>query len=82
MGYSTMDDQGLMKIVSIMNFLQDTASEHAGYLGVSGFDLARHDFTWVIHRYQIEIHAHPSGWTQYPSTPTGIPLKISMKFAR
>lgn len=59
MGYSTMDDQGLMKIVSIMNFLQDTASEHAGYLGVSGFDLARHDFTWVIHRYQIEIHAHP-----------------------
>ena len=59
MGYSTMDAQGLMKIVSIMNFLQDTASEHAGHLGVSGFELARHDFAWVIHRYHIEIHSHP-----------------------
>ncbi len=58
-GYSTMDVQGLIKIVSIMNFLQDTASEHAGYLGASGFDLARQGFAWVIHRYHIEIHSHP-----------------------
>ena len=54
-----MDVQGLIKIVSIMNFLQDTASEHAGYLGVSGFDLAHRGFAWVIHRYHIEIHSHP-----------------------
>ena len=48
-----------MKIVSIMNFLQDTASEHAGYLGVSGLDLARQGFAWMIHRYSIKINEHP-----------------------
>ncbi len=59
MGYSTMDTRGLIKVVSIMNFLQDTASEHAHHLGVSGFDLARQNLAWVIYRYHIEIHSYP-----------------------
>jgi medium-chain acyl-[acyl-carrier-protein] hydrolase len=59
MGYSTMDARGLIKIVSIMNFLQDTASEHAHRLGVSGIYLARQNFAWVIYRYRIEIHSYP-----------------------
>jgi len=54
-----MDARGLTKIVSIMNFLQDTASEHAHHLGVSSFDLARQNVAWVIYRYHIEIHSYP-----------------------
>jgi len=59
MGYSTLDTRGLIKVVSIMNFLQDTASEHAHQLGVSGFDLNRQNLAWVIYRYHIEIHSYP-----------------------
>lgn len=58
-GYSTLGSQGQLKIVSILNFLQDAASEHAAILGVSGFDLAREDLAWVVSRYQIEIKAPP-----------------------
>ncbi|MBF0199718.1 MAG: hypothetical protein HQK66_00100 [Desulfamplus sp.] len=62
-GYSAIDYRGNLKIVSIMNFLQDTASEHASLLGVSGIDLARENLAWVIHRYHIDIHHHPF-WQQ------------------
>lgn len=58
-GYSTLDAQGLIKLVSILNFLQDTASAHAHHLGASGMDLARKKLSWVIHRYHIDIHDHP-----------------------
>lgn len=58
-GYSTLDAQGLIKLVGILNFLQDTASEHAHHLGASGMDLARKNLTWVIHRYHIDINDHP-----------------------
>jgi len=59
-GYSTLSFQGELKIVSIMNFLQDAASEHASAMGVSGFDLAKENLAWVISRYQIEIKKTPS----------------------
>ncbi|MBF0209851.1 MAG: hypothetical protein HQK68_03080 [Desulfamplus sp.] len=58
-GYSTIGKQGLLKIVSIMNYLQDTASEHAHLIGRSGFDLADENLGWVIFRYHIEIKDHP-----------------------
>ena len=60
-GYSTIGKQGTLKIVSIMNLLQDAASEHAHLMGISGFDLARQNLGWVIFRYHIEINNHP-GW--------------------
>ena len=59
-GYSTLDSHGKLKIVSILNFLQDAASEHAAEMGVSGFDLAQKDLAWVIVRYQIEIKTSPA----------------------
>lgn len=60
-GYSTIGKQGTLKIVSIMNLLQDAALEHAHLMGISGFDLARQNLGWVIFRYHIEINNHP-GW--------------------
>lgn len=59
-GYSCLDSLGKLKIVSILNFLQDAASEHASLMGVSGFDLARKNLAWVIARYQIEIKTLPN----------------------
>lgn len=58
-GYSDINSMGQLKIVSILNFLQDLASEHAAVLGMSGFDLARQGFAWVIARYHISIGANP-----------------------
>lgn len=58
-GYSTIGKQGTLKIVSIMNFLQDAASEHADLMGVSGFHLAQENLAWVIFRYHIEIKRDP-----------------------
>ncbi|SLM28248.1 Acyl-acyl carrier protein thioesterase [Desulfamplus magnetovallimortis] len=58
-GYSTIDHKGHLKIVSIMNYLQDAASEHASIMGVSGFDLAEKNLGWVISRYHIRIKNHP-----------------------
>ncbi len=54
--YATIDHHGNIKIVAIMNFLQNAASEHAARMGASGFDLAEKDLGWVIHRYHIRIN--------------------------
>ena len=54
--YATIDHRGNIKIVAIMNFLQNAASEHAARMGASGFDLAEKDLGWVIHRYHIRIN--------------------------
>lgn len=59
-GYSTIGKHGIVKIVSIMNFLQDTAAEHSAYMGLSGFDLARENLAWVIFRYHVEIINNPA----------------------
>ncbi len=59
-GYAAIGSQGTLKIVSILNFLQDAASEHASKMGVSGFDLAENNLSWVIYRYHINIFKHPA----------------------
>jgi len=61
--------------VSIMNFLQDAASEHASAMGVSGFDLARKNLAWVISRYQIEIKKRPSWKDQIQIETWRSPIK-------
>jgi len=59
-GYSDLNAMGQLKMASILNFLQDIASEHASVLGLSGFDLAREGLAWVIARYHISIDANPA----------------------
>jgi len=69
-GYSTIGRQGSLKIVSIMNLLQDAASEHSFCMGVSGFDLAKENLFWVVARYHIEIINHPA-WQDKIAIRTG-----------
>lgn len=57
--YSSLDSRGQLKIISILNFFQDTAAEHASDMGISGFDLAKQNFAWVISSYQIKIIKSP-----------------------
>lgn len=53
--YSDLDFKGRLKTISILNFLQDSSCIHASELGISGFDLEKKNFAWVISRYHIKI---------------------------
>jgi len=54
------DARGLAKTVSLLNYLQDAAGEHAARLGVSVVDLVRSGMTWVLSRYHVLVHRHPA----------------------
>ena len=54
--FSNIGLTGQLKIVKIMNLLQDIAVEYALKLKISSQDLAQKDLFWVISRYQIEIN--------------------------
>jgi medium-chain acyl-[acyl-carrier-protein] hydrolase len=54
------DTRGLVKTVSLLNYLQDSAGEHAGRLGLSVLDLFKRNMTWVLSRYHILVHRHPA----------------------
>ncbi|MFH1156518.1 MAG: acyl-ACP thioesterase domain-containing protein [Pseudomonadota bacterium] len=57
--YSNIGSTGHLKIVSILNYLQDAASEHAYLMGASGFDLATQNLAWVISRYELILLDNP-----------------------
>ncbi|MFO7749574.1 MAG: thioesterase [Desulfobacteraceae bacterium] len=67
--YSALGAKGQLKIGAILNLLQDTASEHAALLGISGFDLARRELGWVIAKYRIDLFDTPS-WLEELTTST------------
>ncbi|MGB8958176.1 MAG: acyl-ACP thioesterase domain-containing protein [Candidatus Aminicenantales bacterium] len=54
------DARGLVKTVALLNFLQDSAGEHAGRLGLSVLDLVKRNTTWVLSRYHILVHRYPA----------------------
>lgn len=57
--YAETGVNGKLKPVSILNYLQDIASEHTGVLGVSAFDLFPKNLAWVVFRYHIRIYGYP-----------------------
>ena len=57
--FSNIGQAGDLKIVSIMNMLQDIAVEYALKLKISSRDLAPKNLFWIISRYQIEIKNTP-----------------------
>jgi medium-chain acyl-[acyl-carrier-protein] hydrolase len=54
------DARGLARPVSLLNFLQDSAGDHAGRLGLSVVDLVKRHMTWVLSRYHVLIHRYPA----------------------
>lgn len=55
-----VDFKGRARLVSMMNFLQDAAGDHAGALGFSVTDLVKENMTWVLSRYHVRVARYPS----------------------
>ena len=53
------DARGLVRPVALLNYLQDSAGEHAGRLGLSVIDLFKRGLTWVLSRYHVVVHRYP-----------------------
>ncbi|MCK7477374.1 MAG: thioesterase [Candidatus Moduliflexus flocculans] len=54
------DARGFVKASALLNYLQDSAGEHAGRLGVGVLDLFKRNMTWVLSRYHIAVHRYPA----------------------
>lgn len=54
------DAGGLARMVSLLNFLQDSAGDHAGRLGLSVPDLFKRGLTWVLSRYHVLVRRYPA----------------------
>jgi acyl-ACP thioesterase len=54
------DAWSLARPVALLNFLQDSAGDHAGRLGLSVVDLIKRNMTWVLSRYHVLIHRYPA----------------------
>lgn len=54
------DVRGSAKTITLLNFLQDAAGEHAGRLGLSVLDLFKRNMTWVLSRYHVLFHRYPA----------------------
>lgn len=53
------DVRAMARPVSLLNFLQDAAGEHAARLGFSVVDLFRRGLTWVLSRHHVRVHRYP-----------------------
>lgn len=54
------DARGSAKLVTLLNYLQDSAGEHAGRLGLSVLDLFKRRMTWVLSRYHVLVRRYPA----------------------
>ena len=45
--------------LTLLNYLQDAAGEHAARLGFSVLDLLKRDLTWLLSRYHIRVRRYP-----------------------
>jgi len=57
------DHLGRLRALSLLNYFQDAASEHAEKLGAGVVELMRLSLTWVISRYHVKILRYPR-WTE------------------
>jgi len=49
----------LLRPVSLLNYFQESASDHAEKLGAGVIELMRQNLTWVISRYHIRLYRYP-----------------------
>lgn len=52
---SELDPGGKLLVTALLDYLQDTAGDHAGRLGVAVADLIPRNLTWVITRYRVQF---------------------------
>ena len=61
--YSETGIDGKLRPINIFHFFQDTASEHAYEMAVSGLHLRPLKRAWVVMRYQVDIIKYPK-WNE------------------
>ncbi|MDD2388128.1 MAG: thioesterase [Desulfobacterales bacterium] len=54
-----VDPQGNLSVLSVCNFLMDAGSAHSVKLGISVLDLQNKNYTWVLARMKLKMHAYP-----------------------
>jgi len=54
------DLEGKARLVSLLNFLQDAAGDHAALLGWSVTDLWKKNMTWVLSRSHVVVRRYPA----------------------
>ena len=54
-----VDFKGKLKLEMLLNFLQESAAEHAFKSGLSGEELLKKNLAWILSRYHIEINHYP-----------------------
>ncbi|MDD5287067.1 MAG: thioesterase [Desulfuromonadaceae bacterium] len=57
--YHELDSQGNLRLLTILNHLQDIAGVHAAQLGVSVNDLRPQGLTWVLSRIHLLFERYP-----------------------
>ncbi len=53
------DTTGALKAVSLLNYFEDAAGEHANQLGVGGHDMMARKFSWVLSRLHLKVFRYP-----------------------
>jgi medium-chain acyl-[acyl-carrier-protein] hydrolase len=72
-----VDFNGKLKLEMLLNFLQESAAEHAGKMNLSGVDLLKKNLAWILSRYHIKVLRYPEKGetievTTWPSVIKGI----------
>ena len=64
---------GALKAVSLLNYLEDAASESANLLGVGGRDLMAKNISWVLSRLHLKVYRYPhwEDWVELRTWPYG-----------
>lgn len=57
--FSETDNSGHMKAVSIFDCFQDVGCEHAALMGLAATDLLTRNYTWIMLKYNVDIHRAP-----------------------
>lgn len=57
--YYELDQEGYVKPVALLNYLQSAAAEHALMLGVGVGDLLKRGYTWVLSRLHLRMVRYP-----------------------
>ena len=77
--YSEMDHNLALKPFSLLNFLQDIASESAENLGFGYSFMTKNNFAWFLIKYRMEFNDYPVGL--YDLTLTTKPRGYNRLFA-
>lgn len=75
--YFETDWMGLVRSMTLLDYLQEAAAEHARLLGVSVQELRSRGLAWVLSRLHLQVERYPGegekvDLTTWPSTREGI----------